>query len=375
MKLILVHISPIIKYPPALSVLKTLNDLGIDLTLCTTDIDSATASVCENRGIKVINFESNYEKPISPLLKLIRLLVLRNQLWKEIDNIYDSDTMIWVFSDLALKHLGSKLLEKKFILHMFELSEKTIFYRKIPFISLNTKMYAKKAVNVIQAEYNRAHISKTWWDLERLPYVLPNKPYIDFEIDRYSSVSDKEASIVINHLKGKKIILYQGILSPERPLVEMINAVNDLGDEYAFVIISSGKNIYENISSNYYFLPFIAPPYHLEVTSNAYIGVLSYVPSNNEYSKLNSLYCAPNKIYEYSMFGVPMIGNDIPGLSHVLETNGCGVCFEKFEVLDIKKAIKEVENNYESLAQKAKEFYGKTDIELKIKEIMDSANS
>lgn len=155
----------------------------------------------------------------------------------------------------------------------------------------------------------------------------------------------------------------------------MINAVNDLGDEYAFVIISSGKNIYENISSNYYFLPFIAPPYHLEVTSNAYIGVLSYVPSNNEYSKLNSLYCAPNKIYEYSMFGVPMIGNDIPGLSHVLETNGCGVCFEKFEVLDIKKAIKEVENNYESLAQKAKEFYGKTDIELKIKEIMDSANS
>lgn len=373
MKIILVHISSIKKYPPAISVLQCLSDLGIDLTLCTTDVDSATASLCAERGINIVNINSNYEKPISPISKLFRLMFIKRKIWNEIDKIYDPNTIIWVCSDLALKHLGSNLLTKRFILHMFELSEKTLYYRKLPFLALKTELYAKKALCVIQAEYNRAHIAKAWWNLDKLPFVLPNKPYSQHEIRRYSSISNKEASLTINKLNGKKIILYQGIISPERPLVELIKAVNFLGEEYAFVVISSGEDIYKEVQSdNYYFIPFIDPPYHLEVTSNAYIGVLSYVPSNNEYSKLNSIYCAPNKVYEYSMFGIPMLGNDIPGLSHVFDTNGCGLCFEKFEETNIINAIKKIEINYDLMSKKARDFYEKTDIKDNIKSIIES---
>ncbi|RFU60991.1 hypothetical protein [Bacillus sp. V59.32b] len=373
MKILLVHIGPIFKYPPALTVLQYLNDLGIETILCTTDIDSQTAELCAKRGVKVKNIVANYERTISPFLKLFRLIKIKKALWKEIDNIYDSETSIWVFSDLALKHLGKRLLKKRFILHMFELNEKTLYYRKLPLLALNTALYAKKAVCVIQAEYNRAHISKAWWDLEKLPYILPNKPYSNNEIKKYSHISNQKASIIINKLKGKKIILYQGILSPERPLDVFIKAVNKLGEDYAFVVMSGGENIYKDIGSeNFYFIPYIANPYHLEVTSHAYIGVLTYVPTNNEFSMLNALYCAPNKLYEYSKFGIPMIGNDVPGLSYAFNTSGCGVCFETFEESNVISAIKAVEKNYDFMAAKSKEFYNKVDIKGTIKEIVDS---
>lgn len=372
MKLILVHISPIIKYPPALTVLQYLSELGIDLTLCTTDIDEVTAGICEKYRINVINIEANYNKTIPPLLKLVRMRRIRKEAWKAIDNIYDSDSVIWVFSDLALKHLGKRLLNRRFILQMFELSEKTIYYRKFPMLSLNTKKYAKRSLCVIQSEYNRAHIAKSWWELDNLPFVLPNKPYIKKRLSKKLPISSQVAAEIIHSLEGKKIILYQGIISPERPLDKIIKAVNMLGEDYAFVIMSSGKDIYKNIGSdNYYFIPFISPPYHLEVTSHAYIGVLSYQPSHNEYSKLNALYCAPNKIYEYSMFGIPMIGNDVPGLSYVFERNKCGFCFKEFEETFIINAIKKIESNYEFMGAQAKVFYNETDIKEKIQEVIN----
>ena len=372
MKFLLVNVGSIKKYPPVLSIIQYLNDLKQDITLCTTDIDKSTEELCIKKSIKIVNIDVNYEKPILPALKLIRLIYIKYMIWKKIDEIYDEDTIIWVFSDLALKHLGKRLLKKNYILHMFELSEKVMYYHKIPQLTLCTERYAKKALGVIQAEYNRAHISKSWWNLEKLPYIIPNKPYDDKSIHKNSEITDRTAFEVINKIKDKKIILYQGGLSKERPLESFITAVNKMGDEYAFVVMTSGENIYKDIESeNFYFIPFVAPPKHLEITSNAYIGVLSYVPTKNEFSKLNALYCAPNKIYEYSMFGIPMIGNDIPGLKCFFENQKCGVCFESFEESSIENAIKVVSENYDAMSVASKDFYNNTDISKELLKIID----
>lgn len=363
MKFILVHVGPINKYPPALSVMFSLRDLGYNVTLCATDIDNETETLCKKRNINIINININYSKQIHPFFKMLRLIILRGKLWKKIDKIYDNNTIIWVFSDLALKHLGRKLLKKNFVLHMFELSEKTVYYYKLPFLAIKTKKYANKALAVIQAEYNRAHISRAWWDLKELPYILPNKPYIDRKVCKSSVITFPYAADTIEKLKNKKIILYQGIISKERPLEPFIKAIDKLGNDYAFVIMANGKNIYKNnCGNNTFFIPFVPPPYHLEITSHAYIGILSYVPAENEFSKLNALYCAPNKLYEYAMFGIPMVGNNIPGLKYVFEMYKVGVCFDYFDEQSIIHAIKTVELNYEEMSKAAKNFYNQTDI-------------
>lgn len=363
MKFIMVHMGPIKKYPPAISIIKHLNDLGYDLILCTTDIDNNTKKMCQKRNIKFIDIKIDYEKPIPIVVKFIRMIYLRYKLWNEIDKVYDDDTIIWVFSDLALKHLGNRLLKRSYILHMFELSEKTLYFHKLPQLALNNQKFAQNALAVIQAEYNRAHIAKAWWHLEKLPYVLPNKTYDDGSIQKKSVITDKYAASVIQKLKEKKIIIYQGTVNTERPLQPFIKAIDTLGDDYAFVVMSNSENIYKDVeSNNFYFIPFVSPPFHLEVTSHAYIGILTYVPTNNEFSKLNALYCAPNKLYEYSMFGIPMIGNDIPGLKYTFDLNGMGKCFSSFDEQSIVSAIENVEENYDSMAIASKKFYNDTDI-------------
>ena len=59
----------------------------------------------------------------------------------------------------------------------------------------------------------------------------------------------------------------------------------------------------------------------MEITSYARIGINFYRPNC-----LNKAFCAPNKIYEFSGFGIPIIGNDIPGLKNTIGLNNAGKC-------------------------------------------------
>ena len=139
------------------------------------------------------------------------------------------------------------------------------------------------------------------------------------------------------------------------------------------MVVSGGENVYADIESdNYYFIPYVKPPMHLQITSNAYIGVLSYFPVKTSYSILNALYCAPNKTYEYAKFGVPMIGNDIPGLRYMFDTTGAGVCIEDFTVDSICDAIHQIEKEYDQMSQNALKYYDDTDTEAQLREILET---
>ncbi len=253
MKYILVHVGSVIQFPPVMGVLNYLVDLNKEVLLTSTDIDESVQEVCYQRGVKTFNLNIGYDKKISLKQKLNRTKEIKQKLWDFIENNTDEDTVLWVFSDLTLKHLGKKLLDKKYILHMFELSDSTHYYGSIPFIKFHTKAYAQNALAVIQTEYNRAHISKLWWDLKELPFVLPNKPYSNIEIKQNNEISDDKAGDVIEKLKDKKIILYQGIITPERPLEPFIHAVNQLSEDYVLVVMSGWKNVYEQYLSDKFF--------------------------------------------------------------------------------------------------------------------------
>ena len=370
MNIIVIHIGEIYKYPPVISLLNILSDLKIQTTVITT------RSVFVKNKIDNIKFEVLpfcYEKLSNPIFKFFNIFRARKQIDNIIDKLYDENTIIWITYNVSLKNMNLiKLLKRRYVIQLMELEENLVYFKKLP-LKMNAKKIANNALAVIVPEYNRAHITKAWWDLKELPYVLSNKPYYDITISRYSRIDDKIAYKTFEKLKGKKIILYQGIISKERPLIPFIKAINKLGSEYAFVVMSSQDNIYGEIeSSNYYYIPFIKPPKHLQITSNAYIGILSYSPTDGEFSKLNALFCAPNKVYEYAMFGIPMIGNDNPGLRFLFETSNCGKCLNNFTEIEIQNAILEIENNYSFFSQKSKDYYIKTDNKKVIKKILEN---
>jgi len=103
-------------------------------------------------------------------------------------------------------------------------------------------------------------------------------------------------------------------------------------------------------------IPWVRPPAHLEITSHAHVGIAFY-----KFDSLNSIFCAPNKIWEYSAFGVPTLCQDIPGLRYTIGTAGAGVCVDSQSVDAIISAVRIIEANYSVHSQRAREFYESVD--------------
>lgn len=379
MNVIIVYIGKIMYCPPALSLVQILCHMGIETVLCT--IGSSTQdiekSIGKDESLRIELVGENYESEENLTKKFFRMQKIKKATWKIIEKYYNEDTAIWIVSEGSLKHLGKKILEKRYILHLLELNEGIYYISGNPLIKMNYKIIAKNASVLVEAEYNRAHITKAWWGLTQLPEIFPNKPFNLKKIPHHSEISSSEhAAKIMKRLKGKKIILYQGNMSKERPIEEYIKAVGELGDDYAFIMMIAGTNPYSDLKySNFYCIPFINPPFHLEITSHAYIGILSYSPIKNDYSILNTLYCAPNKIWEYSKFGIPMISNDLPALKQMFDKYKNGICLNEFSKERIINAIKQIENEYEAFKNASYSFYDSVDLIETVKRILEKARN
>ena len=163
-------------------------------------------------------------------------------------------------------------------------------------------------------------------------------------------------------------------MDKERPLDTIADALNKTKEHYTFVIIGKGKSdesdneyieklrgIYPDIIYGGYF----PAPQHLYVTQNAYMGIAIY-----DTSSLNTLFCAPNKTFEYAKFGVPVLGSDIPGLQLTVEKYNAGICVDIEEPIQIAKAIDDIAENYEKYQVGAKAFYDSVDNRKVMKEIL-----
>lgn len=372
MKMYLIIIGNIFQYPPAISLLNVWQMKQIPSIVVTTESEGADRLTSNLVQVKQIPI--NYERKRNIAEKFKEMFAIQKHIWSIIDETYCDNDIIWVMTDVSLKHMGKKLLKYNYILYMLELSEDLTYYKKLPMLKMDKEALGNNALATVVPEYNRAHIIATWWNLKKLPLIIENKPYNKQIFRRNEVVTDSVAADIIRQIGKRKIILYQGLLTQERPLDAYVRAINQLGDDYAFVVMSGGEDIYANLrSDNYYFIPFVDPPDHLRITSHAFIGVLSYYPTDGAYSPLNALYCAPNKTFEYSMFGIPMIGNDIPGLRYVFNTAHNGVCIDNKDEKEICTAIKYIEKHYEEMSKASHAYYSNTDTVSQVENVISIA--
>ena len=83
------------------------------------------------------------------------------------------------------------------------------------------------------------------------------------------------------------------------------------------------------------------------------------------------MYCAPNKIWEYSGFGIPMLANDVPGLKYTVEANNAGICVDMSSVENIKNAIHGIDENYESYSKNSLAFFDSCKVDKIVSNILD----
>jgi len=167
--------------------------------------------------------------------------------------------------------------------------------------------------------------------------------------------------------------LYMGGINKERPLEPILEAIKD-NPKFRLVMMGRESVYLQELTARYCgafdYIGAFVPPEHIQVAAHAGIGLLMYV-SINQAQGLNAIFCAPNKIYEYTGQGLPVIGNDIPGLRFPIEMNGIGKVVDFTSKESVKTALEAIYADYDGYFQRAKEFHKQTDVDQIVQTVLD----
>lgn len=370
-KHILICDDDIKRYPPIISNINVLVELNVEVIVFGYCSDKNLLEYFNKVGVKyhptaVDKVEAH------PIKKWVVMQQNKKAVLRFLENRYqDKNTLVWVFGNENSWRLHQVIKKYRSVIYLFEFPQLKITpkYRLVvPF--LNIKKLKQQAYKVVCCEYNRARITQAYFDLPQLPEVIENKPYLLNDTDLSHKLDQYITKQQLETLKTKKVVLYQGggLIKNQNILDPVCEAVLQLDESFVFCIMASNNDVKQKLLEKYtnnkriLFLPFIPPPIHLEVTKLAHIGVLSYQTYNSSIQVcINLLYCAPNKIFEYSKYGVPMLSNKLPALEFSFSTYNCGIC-ANFEIDDLKESITMLSKNHQTFSNGALKQYESFDL-------------
>lgn len=371
----------ILHYPPVLTILNVLPQLGVKPVHIGVYTDEEGRRRLQKKGVEFLPTIS-YDGKSNVFTKLQQQLKFKKQVVNYLKNAeLTPEDRVWIMQAETIILLSDVVGKYNTIVHFFEYVEPVINWKyKLLNPSYDPSETLRKAKKVVCCEYNRAQITKGLFQLDELPVILPNKVEVD---ENATDVIPDDLKAMISSVQektmGKKVVLYQGIfLDAERRLEEFCEAISKMPEEYVFIAMGKGSQMYEDLKKKYesdrmIFIPFIRPPYHLLITRLASIGVLSYFPRRGPVAyTINPIYCAPNKIFEYAKYGVPMISNDIPALKYTYMEYGCGECIPYPMTTEaIADTINKVFADYERYSNGAKAYFDSVDVVKIIKDIIE----
>ena len=358
MKVLLVHKDNLIKCPPVISSLLILSDLGHEVSLVTEGINDYWKNVLEQKNINVHVIPNQFKGKFGALGKFLSYYNFRKSFFKIANSVVKNfnQDIVWVEGAQTIVSLGKRLKKYRYILQIQELHE------NVPHQLRAISKVIHDACAVFMPEYNRCVLYQCWFNLKKRPIVLPNKPYFIPPYEELDLISDKYKQY-LDVFKNKKVILYQGHIGEGRDLSKFISAVKQL-PQYQLVLMGKNHGIlekYKQINPNIVHIDFIPAPDYLLFTSYCHIGLVSY-----DTNILNNAYCAPNKIYEYTAYGKPIIGNNIPGLK-VLENYKAGILVDENDENSILSALSRLEESYMTYSNGALKLFVDTDNKKTIK--------
>lgn len=371
MKIVLITSEELKYFPPIITLLHTLDRAGHEVTMLVPYPDG----MFEQLGLKNASFRAAAsEKKVwlgryyqsrlkaSAAFHMDRLLkrAYIGRIPRKFQAEIHSADVVWVLHENTVL-LGGKRFVNQLGDYLYTMYELCIKNGKVPAIY---DYAARKALLSVVPEYCRAHITKAFYALPQMPAVIPNKP-AEHPRRKNLPVSDPGIAEKIARMErsGKKIIMYMGILSRERPLEPVIEAVEQ-ADGYVLAVLG-GRTPYldqleRDMGGRFVYLGEVAPPLHLEIASHADVAYISYVPQKGS---INAVFCAPNKVYEFAGFGIPMLCNDNPGLKFTVEYYGMGVCAADLSAGSIKTALSKIDANAAAMGEAAKRYYDMESVE------------
>lgn len=196
------------------------------------------------------------------------------------------------------------------------------------------KMLIKSADKVICVSDTIANEYVKLYNIEKPALVLNTPPLKNINKD---DIFRKTFCIDAN----KTIFLYQGGLSSGRGIEILLETFKNIKNNKS-VIVFMGYGPLEKLVieasteyDNIYFHEAVNPDVLLGYTSSADFGI-----STIEDTCLSYRYCLPNKMFEYTMAGLPLIVSDLPEMKKVVENNDIGIVLKENTPSGLSKAIK-----------------------------------
>jgi glycosyltransferase involved in cell wall biosynthesis len=197
----------------------------------------------------------------------------------------------------------------------------------------------RHAALVVVPEENRARILRDEYGAKELPLVVMNCPPFRETVE--STILPE--MLASRGMGASCVALYQGVISSERCIDEIVAASAYLDRGVAMTLIGHGFDDWYDPASR---IPAGRPVVHLpyvqydklpEYTASAHVGLLFYRNTCR-----NNYYCAPNKLYEYMMMGLPVITCNYPGLVPFVEGQEIGICVDPEDPRAIADAINRI---------------------------------
>jgi glycosyltransferase involved in cell wall biosynthesis len=236
--------------------------------------------------------------------------------------------------------LAAKLRRRPIAYHAHELwSEASAEDRFARFWRAVDHVLVPRCDLVVTPEENRSRILHDEFGAKQPPLTIPNCPPYRPPIE-----STKLRDVLARRgVKASTIVLYQGLVDSRRCLEEIAEATRHFADGVVLVIIGPGYGKWANpaaVLAPYERIVVLPPVPYQELssyTASADVGILLY---RNDCR--NNYYCAPNKVFEYAMMGVPLIAPDYPGIKALVESERMGLCVDPLDPPAIAAAVNRI---------------------------------
>lgn len=274
----------------------------------------------------------NKQTLFDKILKYIKLFVYLTKIIF-INTIKKNEITIYCF-DIFTLYLSIFLKRKniRIIYHQFELIEEISLNKFDYFLFDRIKSHFFKVDFAIFPEKNRLlYFKKKIKCNTNTEYIIiPN--------------SNNNISSIKRSFTNKKIkVTHIGAVGKDHNFLNYLDAIKKLPvDKYEFIFAgildSEVMNLIESSKiKNCILLGQIRHEELEQVYLETDIGVILYKDVS-----LNHRFCAPNKLYEYWSYGIPVIGDKLPGLKGVFVKSDLGKLIDMNEVNEISSTIESI---------------------------------
>ena len=377
--IVVIHYRPLQETTPVMTLLLKLKQFGYPVFYFSVESKSAREFLEKNcisfellpRDESCYRMTHGLDKLRSRVKRGLGFLARRRRLLsilRSLSNQYDGNLIVWSqeFSGFGLT--GNGILEfPRRIVTMFEMFEPNsrrwlgVDYERI-----------MKTSTVVLPESNRAWILKAHLGLEQQPFVLENK--LEPHPRTRNMPLPECAREAFERIGDRPVFLFQGSWGADRKDIGMVlETIARNRPNYCVVTMPVSDAARARLSAypNAFMLPFIPAPDHFAVTSHATVGLAFYSDNGSApLQRLNAIYCAPTKIYEYAGFGVPTLGNRLPGLIETIERHKAGICCDVTED-SILEAADRLVSGIGDYSRNATSFFETTNIDRQINDILD----